>query len=687
MATTLRLVRHLKWLSVFVAIAVLAACGGGGSGRACVSDPSRDSRLPGCDATVPEVTASSVQLLVSSQQLNSDGLSTVAITVIAVDANRQALANRPVEISAADPANSAVVANFTQPANKTAASTRVTDVNGQLAATLSPGASKANRTITLTATVDGASATNSVTVVGTTLAIKGSNALALGASAPLSLSLADSSGTPIGGVSVAVASANGNGVAPATVVTDASGQATVVVTGTKAGSDTISASAIGANTAYALAVSSQGFAFTSPAPGTTQQVPTGMPLLLSVRWTDGGAAVAGQVVGFATTRGTLAASAVATDASGNARTTVSSASPGPAAITASAPGGGGAFATINVMFVGNNVPRTVNLQADRTTIAVNAPGSTANYATLTAVVRDASGYFASGVTVNFHIDQDPTGGMLAAASAITDVNGVARTTYVPSTLSSPTNGVVISATALDRFGAVAATSNPLQLTIGGQKLFVRIGTDRFVEKLDANYTKKYSAFVTDAAGNPVPNAAVQFLFRPAQEVAFDPALWTPQQYFNRDQSGYFSPPGSTTTYDYAYLKGYWTPSGEQVITTGCFNEDYNFNGVIDPVKDYNGNGKLDPGNVFSVNQSATTNSSGYATGTITYPQAWALWIRVTLKVTAQVAGTEAYDSVTFIPTYAAGDNLPGIIDAEGGAPVTIVLKSPFGKASRCNDPS
>jgi hypothetical protein len=65
MATTLRIVEHLKQMSVLVAIAVLAGCGGGGSDRPCVDDPARAPGLPTCSGTAPppSSTASSVTLV------------------------------------------------------------------------------------------------------------------------------------------------------------------------------------------------------------------------------------------------------------------------------------------------------------------------------------------------------------------------------------------------------------------------------------------------------------------------------------------------------------------------------------------------------------------------------------------------------------------------------------------------
>ena len=116
---------------------------------------------------------------------------------MALDSNRQGIGNRPVEIGVSDPENTAFIANFSQPATTASANAHPTDANGMLTATLAIGASRANRTITLNVSVDGASTSNTVNVVGTNITITGTNALGLGASTKLGVLLADSSGRPM----------------------------------------------------------------------------------------------------------------------------------------------------------------------------------------------------------------------------------------------------------------------------------------------------------------------------------------------------------------------------------------------------------------------------------------------------------------------------------------------------------
>ena len=215
----------MRLAAVVLLAGVLGACGGGGGGSDCARiDASRSSALPGCtssstgstDATTG-TTASTVQFLVSSQQLNSAGTAAVDVTVVARDANGQAISGRAVQFTVADPENTAYISNFSQ----TTGTTHSTGSNGQLTASLNVGSSKANRDITLTAKVDGASASNVVTVTGTTIAVSGSNALVFGASTQLNAVLTDSSGKPVGSVPLKVASAAGNTVTLGSQSTDA----------------------------------------------------------------------------------------------------------------------------------------------------------------------------------------------------------------------------------------------------------------------------------------------------------------------------------------------------------------------------------------------------------------------------------------------------------------------------------
>jgi hypothetical protein len=664
-----RSARGISLVSAFMVL-VLYGCGGGGGSSdraACVSGAAGlcNSLYPaGTAGTGSEsgsvATAASVQFLVSSQQLNSAGTSPVLLTVVARDANGQALAGRPVQFKMEDPENAAYVSDFSQ----TSGTVHATSTSGQLTAALNIGNNKANRTIRLTASVDGASASNVVAVSGTTLAVSGSNALVFGASTQLNVVLTDSAGKPIPSSPLTVASSTGNTVALSAPVTDATGKAVVTVTGNKSGTDTLNVSGAGASAAYQLTVSGNGFAFTSPAAGAVSAI--GTPITVSIRWTNNGQPVVGQTINFATTRGNLSASQVTTNARGEASVTLTSSSAGPATVTASGPASSGVAGSTTVIIVSAKPAASLDLQADKTTIGINPPGSSNNFATLTAVVRDIDNYRVAGVLVNFHIDQDSTGGALSAATAVTDSNGIAKIQYIPTSTQSPTNGVVISAAV----AGLTLTTRPVVLTVASQNLFVRIGTDNLVGTAagSPNYTKQYSAFVTDAAGNPVPNATVQFLIRPRQDIAYSSDIPV-ENFLTRSNNDFAYYKG---TYEWDVTQGVWTP-----IRFGCYNEDINFNGIIfDSKEDWNKNGVLDPGNVFSVNADVATNNAGYAVATITYPKDRANWNAVTLKATAMMSGTEATATTSFTLPVAAAD-----ISTKNATPPGFI--SPYGIVRDC----
>ena len=165
-----------------------------------------------------------------------------------------------------------------------------------------------------------------------------------------------------------------------------------------------------------------------------------------------------------------------------------------------------------------------------------------------------------------------------------------------------------------------------------------------------------------------------------QDVAFDPVRVGDAAYVTRFLMRDVNPPaGMAQSFDYGFFKGYWYIAGDiwlQEITARCFNEDVNYNGILDPGEDLSRDGKLQPGNAFSVIQTAQTNSSGFALAEIVYPQDRAKWIAVTLKATALVAGTEASESATFVLPIAA-------VDVTNPPAVPPGRLSPYGQSSSC----
>jgi hypothetical protein len=333
---------------------------------------------------------------------------------------------------------------------------------------------------------------------------------------------------------------------------------------------------------------------------------------------------------------------------------LSSTSAGTATISASGPGGTPA-ATLNVTFVATTAS-SVAAQAVPGTIqfTTGAGSQTSNKSTISVVVRDATNNLVKNAGVNFTVTADPTGGSLSSARAITDVNGGASVTYTAGTVSSPQNGVTVKATVTDISGVPIggpAITNTATLTVSGQSLLVRLGTDNLVLSQPPLNKKTWVAVVTDAGGNAVPNVTVIFALRPGR--------------YNKGKFDVFDT-----------VAGLW----HQAIAATCQNEDINFNGNLDPGEDFNGNGRLEPGGVATVNTSGVTDASGIATAVITYPKDHARWAEYILDARTGVTSNDPPTLATFFLVGLASDYSDKTVAPPGEF-------SPYGLAAVCSDPN
>jgi hypothetical protein len=557
----------------------------------------------------------------------SSGTSTVDLTAIVLSATNQVLSDRTVTFSTG--------ADTTAFVNNISAS-GVSDANGTVTAKLNLGGNKADRTITLTASADAATATNSVDVTGTAITISGNSSLAFNAATTLTFSVKDSAGNALPNVTVSVASQTANGIVltPATGVTNSSGQITATITATQAGNDVIAATAAGASATQTLTINSASFAFTAPAllpPATSIDIPLNTPTAVSVNWKNAGVPVpVGSTVTFATSRGTVAGSPTTTNAAGDTPgVTVSSSSAGPAIITASGLGGTPA-ATLNVVFVATSASNaTVQAIPGTIQVTTGSASQSNNSSTILVVVRDAANNLVKNAGLSFTITNDPSGGSLTSSSGITDVSGSASVTYIAGATSSAQNGVTIRATVNTVNGvAIVPINGSTNLTVSGQSLLVRLGTDNLVGSTPPINTKTFVAIVTDAAGNPVVGTTVQFALRPI-----------------------------------SYVKGIYIQGATNWIqrpSIRCPSLDTNFNGILDANEippGFNFGGQtphLVPGAVASVNSSGTTNAGGIATASVTYPKDQASWVQVTLEARTSVTSNDPPTLTTFF--------LPGLAD-------------------------
>lgn len=600
--------------------ATLVACGGGGGSA---------GTTPG--GTTPVSTAASVEILTSATGLASADKTGLTLTAVVKDAANNALSAQAVSFTASSGTLASVVGT--------------TAADGKATAVLTAGTDRSNRDIAVT--VKSGSITKSITipVTGTTLTASGSSSLLTGATTNFAVSVKDSGGAAIAASTVAVTSSLGNAITMASTSTDANGAVTFAYAATRSGTDTVTIQSAGAQTQISINVTSVDFAFSAPTANTEVEVNTARTV--SVRYASGGAGVAGKVISFSTTRGSVSPSQATTDANGIASTQASAASVGVATISAVVDNG--AVTTLPLNFIAST-PASLVLQTSSAALPPNVAGSSANQVQLRATVRDAAGNAVKGKTVFFTAVQDLSGGSIKTGSAVTDANGLATDVFISGATSTAANGVQIRATVANT--NVTATSS---LTISSQALFITIAANNTVEKLNTTYRKTFSAQVNDANGAPVANQNLTLSY------------WVPN---------YLK--GSPLVFNDAASAWGYNQAGTVI---SCLNEDTNRNGILDAGEDTNGNGQLTPGLPGVIAPaSVTTDAAGSAEFTLTYGQQYAFWVNFELAAKAIVSGTESSSFFAFVAGAAVSD-----LTDKTSPPASVV--SPFGRATSCSNPN
>ena len=595
----------------------LVACGGGGAKAPSTGNP------PPAGATV-----AAIQVTTDLPELSSNGATPSTIFADVKGAGSVLLPNQPV--------------TFTADSGALSVSSPTTDANGRASATLSTGGDKSTRTIRVTVTSGGLTQTTTIDVSGTNLTISAPSSLVINSSTILTVFLKDSAGKGIAGQNVVLTSSLGNKFTPSTATTNAAGQATINLNATNGGSETITATALGASAVQNITISPNNFAFVAPADGT--EIDIGTLRAVTVHFDISGVDQTGNVT-FSTTRGTPS-SLTQPLVSGNATINVSSITAGIGTITASA---SGVSAQRNVEFVATTAA-LMNISASPAVVGVNTPTTTTQQSTISSQIKDATGNLVKNKTINFSI-VDVTGGSLSPGTAVTDSQGIASTVYTAGTTTSAQNGVTVTATVAGTSPAVTATAN---LTVARQALFVDLGTDNTIRKSTSgpNYEKDYSVLVVDAARAAVKGATVTVSLTPL-----------------------------------TYGKGNYvfiTPSWRRISSipgfpdTACLSEDRNGNGQLDPAEDTNGDGLLTPSGVATVTGSVVTDNTGFGTVTIKYPAEIGNWVKVRLEARATVAASEGTGRVDFVLPVLASDFTTETVSPPGNP-------SRFGTSADCGD--
>ena len=583
--------------------------------------------------TVREEPAS-LELYANSIQLASSGSDEVEL--IALVKNEQSVLMEGIEVSFSAASGDGVELQLTQP--ETAA-------DGTARAILTSQNNASNRTVTITAGAGGLTQTVEITIAGTEVTINGASSVILNDSVDYTIRVQDSDGTSILNQNVTLSALNGT-LSSTTVNTGANGQATVSYTASTSGEDTITATALNAETSFTVQVQQDEFNFVNLP---TEEVPLGQTQTITVQWRQDNAPVVGQNVTFSASRGVIAGNAtVATDANGQASIDISANNAGISSITASASDGSGnvlVSALTQVEFIATT-PHT--LIADASPDILGPDGQTS---TISAVVRDVDGNLVKNSVVNFSVS-DVSTGFVSPSQATTDSKGIATTVFTSGSVSTQ-DAVVITAFVADD----PAIDDEVVLTVGARAFDISLGTGNELEEATStSYLKRFGVFVSDSAGQPVSGVNLT-------------ASVAPVKYVNGGE----------------YRTGFWVFDDDAsqwvaIVNQNCETEDVNDNGILDTTprdEDTNEDGLLTPGLIGTIafaNGAAVTDENGYAELEYRYPRSYAIWYDAVISVFGQSTGSEASAKMRYTLSISADDGTD-----EGASPPA----NPFGVTDQC----
>ncbi|PKI14264.1 beta strand repeat-containing protein [Colwellia sp. 12G3] len=620
----------------------------------------------GVKVIVGEPKAASINLFASTQQLASSGSQSIELTAIAKDVNNNLLEGVTIQFSP----SSGELGNIL---DENGESSDVTGPDGKVIKKLSTQINPSNRIITVTVTSGDITDSLDIEVVGTTLTLTGSASLALNDAATYIINVLDSDGNGVAKTDVAI-SLSDTGTAeitiPTMVTTDSEGQATLGVTGTSGGTNTIIIAALGATASQNVSVQSDSFLFTSFSNGVDTINPSNTPVIpdvslaqtatVTLTWQRDGVIVAdGTAVTFTTTRGVLLGASSGTTVDGKVSISLTSTDAGKALVTFVGKDSvnGNAIELTNYLefeFFADSAA-TIKAQASPNSIGPNEQTST-----ISVVVKDANGNLVKNKKIKFVLT-DISGGAISPATAVTNSSGTASTIYTSNSTSAK-DAVVITAIVEDDTDIF----DTVNLTVSGRELFISLGTGNELEELGTtDYVKEYSVFVTDAESNAVENVALTVSAIPK---SYYKGFWMPT--FDGDEFVVWLASGVGSLPSMAV----WN------APTKCSNEDVNFNGILDDGEDFNNDGELTPGNIVSVSGTFVTDADGRSVIRVIYPQSYAHWVDTKLIVSGKVTGSESSTQTIFtLPVLSAHVNTEKVI------PPTQAIGTigPFGMLADC----
>jgi hypothetical protein len=296
-------------------------------------------------------------------------------------------------------------------------------------------------------------------------------------------------------------------------------------------------------------------------------------------------------------------------------------------------------------------------------VTINTAGITDNRSEIRALFVGANNQPIRNVRVRFDLNGDlnSIGGTFTAGQTLvySDVNGIAQTSYIPSTRFSPTDGLTVRACwDYQDFAASTCPNAALTtITVISDALSVSIGTDNLIDtSVPLVFTQRFVIQVNDSSGLAKSDVQISPLL---DLTSYRQGFWT-------------RPPGAQR----------WTKTETAV---GCENEDVNRNGVLETYanglrEDANNNGQLDPRKadaVISFDGATKTDIAGRVVLKLTYPRNVGSWVDFKIIVAATgVSGTEG--RATF-----SGLLLVPIADVLAEASPAFVL-SPYGQTDGGN---
>lgn len=649
---------------------MLSGCGGGGAAAGTAAAASGVPATTTAASAVP--VAATLSLSATPTTVKSDDSTSTTITIAALNANNAAIPGVTVTLSAD---SGFLGLPFI-----------VTGAAGTGTVTFTTGASRINRTATITATAGAASAQIPLQVVGSTLTVGSTaNTLPNNGLTPVTLTItardAGNNLVPNAAVALTQAGAGTVTLTPTSGVTNASGQLTVTAAGVTAGAVTVNATALGATGTTALTVSPAATTF-SLDQTTNGAVITSNPTITAMKIGDSlivrvnAPAPMANVI-FATSTGIWDGTSSVVSVPvflGKATATLTTTQAGVANVQVYDAVTPATSDTLTVAMTSGAAASSITLQPTPSVVP-RSIGTTTGSSVVIALVRDAAGLPVGNAPVAFSI-VNPTGSgetvspvvVFTAATTAGGLNlGEARASFTSGSASSGAGGVQVRASVVGTavstqlVGVANATTSGFDATIvvGGTAGSVAFGqaTSIATDATNANYVWDMSVLVADSNGNPAPLgtqvslSAWPIAWSTGTNCAEDANTATTGTFYNEDANENLILDGIVPTGEdgaRAYYDGVLPVGATQdpaLLRPGVRGIA---NGLMTPI---NSAGGTLPGIV-------TTDANGVAAFKLTYTKNSAIWTRTRIRATTVVQGSATVGQIILQLGATAGDTTP-----------------------------